>query len=169
MIFSVTCRHRSFRTFLNTTAMNTPDHTPSSAGLAPRWMLPAILLVIIVGTLALKTILPPHWQAQLELKNTGTKPMTVVFKDRTTVTKPGEAWKGNFRAGDTISIASEQPATARFNLQMPAKNPKPWTMSESTAQHWTAEVNADDPANIRVEKRVWTEVTNPPSPWVPWP
>jgi hypothetical protein len=154
---------------LNTTAMNTQDNTPSSGRSATRWTLPVILITVIVGTLALKLLLPPHWHALLELKNTGTKPMTVVFKGRTTVTKPGEAWKGDFRAGDTISIASEQPASAWFNLQMPTKNPKPWTMSESTAQHWTAEVNADDPANIRVEKRVWTEVTIPPSPWQPWP
>ena len=153
--------------------MNTPDNTPasnpSSARRASQLPLLVICISVIVGILALKFILPPHWHALLELKNTGTKPMSVLFQGRTTVTKPGEAWKGNFRAGDTISIASEQPASAWFNLQMPAKNPKPWTMSESTAQHWTAEVNADDPANIRVEKRVWTEVTIPPSPSQPWP
>ncbi|MBL9116977.1 MAG: hypothetical protein JNJ83_18365 [Verrucomicrobiaceae bacterium] len=149
--------------------MNTPASNSSSTRRSPQWPLLVGCIAAIVGVLALKFILPPHWHALLELKNTGTKSMTVVFGEQTTVTKPGESWKGNFRAGDTISIASEESANAWFNLQMPDKNPKPWTTAFSTAQHWTAEVNADDPANIRVEKRVWTEVTNPPSPLQPWP
>lgn len=153
--------------------MNTPEHTATSPLLkrrAPRWMLPALLLAVIVGVTVLKVILPSHWHALLELKNTGTQPMTVVFKGRTTVIPSGLSWRGGFRAGDTITIhpAGGDPGTWH-NIVMPAKNPKPWKINDSTVQHWTAEVSADDPANIRVEKRVWTEVTVPPSPWVPWP
>lgn len=155
--------------------MNPPENTPNAnvpfhRRRAPKRMLPVILLAVIAGTFALKIILPPHWQARLELKNTGTKPMTVVFRDKASVTKPGEIWKGDFRARDTITIYSGESATGPSHiLTMPAKNPKPWTPSNSTAQHWTAEVNVDDPANIRVENRRYTEVTSPPSPWEPWP
>lgn len=154
--------------------MNTPDDTAasnsSSTRRSPQWPLLVGCIAVIAGVLALKFILPPHWHALLELKNTGTKSMTVVVGEQTTVTKPGETWKGNFRAGDVIAVHTADSDTApRHEIVMPAKNPKPWTISESTVQHWTAEVNVDDPANIRVEKRVWTEATNPPSPWVPWP
>lgn len=155
--------------------MNTPDNTYASTTpllkqRAPKWFTPVLLLAVIAGVFALKMILPPHWHALLELKNTGTKVVTIVFKGHSTLTKPGETWKREFRANDKITIhAGETTDAPAHTITMPAKNPKPWTISESTAQHWTAEVNADDPANIRVEKRQWTEVTNPPSPWQPWP
>jgi|GEM_PF-3029047 len=151
--------------------MNTPDHPQSLLKKRyPKWMPAAVLLVIIAGVFALKMILPPHWHALLELKNTGTKAVTIVFKSRTTVTKSGETWKNEFRASDTIIIhAGESTDGPSHTLTMPAKNPKQWTPSYSTVQHWTAEVNADDPASIRVENRRYTEVTSPPSPWEPWP
>ncbi|MFN0077333.1 MAG: hypothetical protein ACKVY0_12750 [Prosthecobacter sp.] len=149
--------------------MNPSDH-PQSQKRYPKWMPIAVLAVFIVGVFAIKMILPPQWHALLELKNTGTKAVTIVFKDHSTVTKPGGTWKGEFRAGEIITISGSDPsANTWHNLQMPAKNPKPWTPSYSTVQHWTAEVNADDPASIRVENRRYTEVTMPPSPWEPWP
>ena len=153
--------------------MNTPDNssaTPFLKRRAPKWMLPVMLIAIIAGVFAIKIILPPHWHALLELKNTGTKAVTIVFKERSTVTKPGETWKGDFRASDAIIIhAGETTDAPSHTLTMPSKNPKPWTPTYSTVQHWTAEVNADTPANIRIENRRYTEVTMPPSPWEPWP
>lgn len=155
--------------------MNTSDLTPapdqpSLKKHAPKRMLLALLIAVIVGVTAIKMILPPQWHALLELKNTGTVPVTIVFRGKSTVTKPGETWKENFRASEIITISTDgSKANTWHNLQMPDHNPKPWTPSYSTVQHWTAEVNADDPRNIRVEKRRYTEVTVPPSPWEPWP
>ncbi|MDZ4401796.1 hypothetical protein [Prosthecobacter sp.] len=155
--------------------MSTPDPTPASnipfqPKRYPKWMPVAVVAAFLIGVFAIKMILPPQWHARLELKNTGTKAVTIVFKEQSTVTKPGEIWKGDFRASDTISIhAGESIHAPSHTLTMPAKNPKPWTPSHSIVQHWTADVNADDPQNIRIENRRYTEVTMPPSPWEPWP
>jgi hypothetical protein len=116
-----------------------------------------------------KMILPPRWQPDLHIKNTGTSAVVIVFKERASTTPPGEAWHNRFRAGDTLTVrAGQAPDAPAHTITLPARNPKPWTLNP-VMQRWTAEVNADDPKNIRFENRFFTEVSIPPSPLEPWP
>jgi hypothetical protein len=74
-----------------------------------------------------------------------------------------------FSAGDTFTVRAGPAAAATAQtVSMPRKNPKPWSL-RPTAQRWTAEANADDPKNIRIENRRFEEISAPPSPSEPWP
>lgn len=124
----------------------------------------AIVLAVIVTS-----ILPSRWHPQLNVKNTGTKPVTFSFKGGTFVTQPGQTWSNSFYGGDTLTIHAGGDANApSITVPLPAGNPKSWSFNP-IAQHWTAEVNADDPQNIRFENRRYVEITAPPSEPQPWP
>ena len=126
--------------------------------------LSAIVLAIIVNT-----ILPPRWHPQLSITNTGTKPVTYSFKGETFVSQPGEIWHMRFYGGDTLVVRTNGDANApSIIVTLPASNPKPWTLNP-IVQRWTADVNADDPQNIRFENRRYVEITAPPSEPQPWP
>ena len=65
------------------------------------------------------------------------------------------------RAGEAVDAPS-------ITIALPERNPKPWTLNP-IAQRWTAEVNADDPKNIRFENRRFEEIWSPPRASEPWP
>lgn len=50
-------------------------------------------------------------------------------------------------------------------MTLPSTNPMP---GSTTAQRFTAEVNGDDPRDLRIENKVFVEVTDPPSTPKPW-
>ena len=148
---------------------STPAPTPSPFTKANLKLGAIIALVVVVIAVAVPTILPPRWKPDLEVKNTGTNAVTIAFKGGTFVTPPGESWRNFFFAGDTLTVRASQPADAPAQtLKLPERNPKPWSLNP-TVQRWTAEVNADDPKNIRFENRRWEEITIPQRPSQPWP
>jgi hypothetical protein len=105
----------------------------------------------------------------LEIKNTGKNAVTLAFKGESFECLPAQTWHMRFSGGDTLAVRASQPADASATtVMLPARNPKPWTLNP-IAQRSTAEVNADDPNNIRVENRRFEEVSAPPSPSEPWP
>jgi hypothetical protein len=132
---------------------------------AVRWIM--IALIPIVAILATKALRPAEWRPDLHLTNTGKSAVTVLYHDQTFMTQPGETWRKRVRAGDTITVRSGTAADApSATLTFPARNPKP---DNSIAQRWTADVNADDPKNIRFDNRLYAEVTEPPTKPEPWP
>lgn len=129
----------------------------------------AIVAVGIIPPLSFLWILPPRWHPDLEVKNTGMNAVTLVFKGGTFLSQPGQTWKNRFYPGDTITLrASESVDAPSRTVTLPERNPKPWP-HHPIAQRYTAEVNADDPQNIRFENRRFEEITSPPSPSEPWP
>ncbi|MBL9177731.1 MAG: hypothetical protein JNM65_06690 [Verrucomicrobiaceae bacterium] len=144
----------------NTTANSQPTRSN-----ATRWVI--IALIPIVAILAVKLLRPAEWRPDLHLTNTGKSPVTVLYHDQTGTIQPGETWRRRVRAGETISVrpgtAADAPSAA---LAMPARNP---TSDNSISQRWSADVNADDPKNIRFENRLYAEVTEPPTQPKPWP
>lgn len=147
---------------------NTP--TPSSSpGNNITSKLVIAVCVAVAAAIGILWILPPRWQPDLRIKNTGTSAVTVSFKGGNFAIQPGETWRNRFYGGDTLTIrageAADAPARA---VSLPERNPKPWTFNP-VAQIWTAEVNADDPANIRFENQRFEEVTQPSSQSEPWP
>lgn len=153
--------------------MSTPDSTPAptpSPFTKSNLKLCAILaLVSLVIAVAVPAILPPRWRPQLGVKNTGTNAVAFSFKGELFVSQPGQTWQMRFSAGDTLTVRASQPADApALTVKMPERNPKAWTF-QPIVQRWTAEVNADDPKNIRFENRRWEEVTSPQQPSQPWP
>jgi hypothetical protein len=134
----------------------------------PYWPI-AIVVMGIVPPLSFLWILPPRWHPDLKVKNTGTTAVMLDFKGLVAVIQPSETWRNRFYAGDTLTIrASESVDAPSLTVTLPERNPKPWTLN-SIAQRYTAEVNADDPANIRFENRRFEEIPSPPSPSEPWP
>lgn len=152
--------------------MSTQDLTPGPN--PPRRTKPALwfggmAILICAAVIISQWVLPSRWRPQLEVKNTGTNAVTISFKGYRGgpfVTQPGETWHMRFSAGDTLNLqAGDGPAQT---IQLPARNPKPWSL-HPIAQRWTAEVNADDPKNIRLENRRFEEISSPPSAAEPWP
>jgi hypothetical protein len=129
----------------------------------------AVACAAVLAAIGINSILPPRWQPDLRIKNTGTSAVTVSFKGGDFAIQPGETWRNRFYGGDTVTIRAGEAfdAPAR-TVSLPERNPKPWTFNP-IAQVWTAEVNADDPANIRFENQRFEEVTAPPSQSEPWP
>ena len=83
--------------------------------------------------------------------------------------QPGQTWRNRFYGGDTLTLrAGEAVDAPSITIALPERNPKPWTLNP-IAQRWTAEVNADDPKNIRFENRRIEEIKAPPSLSEPWP
>ena len=122
-----------------------------------------ILAVIIIS------LLPPRWHPTLEVKNTGTNAVTLSYKGENFLSQPGQTWKMRFYGGETLTLrAGEAVDAPSITVTLPERNPKPW-MLNPIVQIWTAEVNADDPKNIRVENRRFEEVTSPRSASEPWP
>ncbi|MEQ2007713.1 MAG: hypothetical protein ABMA26_13030 [Limisphaerales bacterium] len=153
--------------------MSTPDSTPAptpSPFTKSNLKLCAILaLVSLVIAVAVPTILPPRWRPQLGVKNTGTNAVAFSFKGEHFVSQPGQTWQMRISAGDTLTVRAAQPPDApALTVKMPERNPKPWSRNP-IVQRWTAEVNADDPKNIRFENRRWEEITVPQRPSQPWP
>lgn len=131
-----------------------------------------LMLVTLCAILpiSLALLLPSGWRPQLDIRNTGAKPARVVFNERTEVIAPGQSWSQRFSAGDSLTVAAGEgpdnlPGRA---VPLPRQNPKPWSFNP-IAQRYFAEVNADDPANIRVENLRYEEITAPPAKPEPWP
>lgn len=144
-----------------------PPSQPKRSGF--NWPLGLIPVAALLIFLTVKMLLPPEWRPQLDIKNTGAVPVVITLRNESITTEPGRTWSGRFRAGDVLTIKAAQPADAPAQtIDLPKRNPKPWSWNP-IVQHWTAEVNADDPKNIRFENRSFREVTNPQSPAEPWP
>ena len=153
--------------------MNTQHDTPAAN--PPRRMhlvlklIPVVALAAIILAGIITYILPPRWHPTLEVKNTGTNDVTLSFKGETFVCQPGQTWHMRFYGGDTLTLrAGEAVDAPSITIALPERNPKPWTLNP-IAQRWTAEVNADDPNNIRFENRRFEEISSPPSASEPWP
>lgn len=153
--------------------MNTQDDIPAAN--SPHRMHPVLKLIPVVALAAIIIasvtvyILPPSWHPTLEVKNTGTNSVTLQFKGESFVCQPGQTWHMRFYGGDSLMLrASEAVDAPSITIALPARNPKPWTLNP-IAQRWTAEVNADDPKNIRFENRRFEEVSSPRSASEPWP
>src|SRR5687767_2359741 len=111
--------------------MNTQEATPGTGAPAQpnknllRLAIPLVILTIAIAAIAI--LLPPRWRPQLNVTNTGTTPVTLSYKDHTSVTEPGKTWSMRFSAGDTLTIRAGEGANAGTRvIQMPARNPKPW-------------------------------------------
>lgn len=150
--------------------MNSPPAPNHPPGKTRNWMLTiGVAFVAIVIGISVNLILPPRWRPQLDFKNTGTNAVTLTYKSHDSVVPPGQSWHTRFSAGDTITIRVGEAAEATaMTVPLPDRNPRPWTLNP-IAQRWTAEVNADDPKNIRFENRRFEEITAPPSASEPWP
>lgn len=124
--------------------------------------LAAILIAVVANY-----IIPPRWHPELSVKNTGTKAITIDFKGGSFVIQPDETWHNSFYAGDSLTLrATEAPDVPPLTIQLPERNPIPY---RPIAQHWTADANADDPKNIRFEKRYFEEIREPRPAPQPWP
>ena len=134
---------------------------------AVRWLIVAIIPIAIVTFFVTRALLPAEWRPDLHLTNTGKSAVTVLYHDQTSTTQPGETWRTRVRAGDTITVRAGTAADApSATLTFPARNPKP---DSSIAQRWSADVNADDPKNIRFENRLYAEIAEPPAKPERWP
>jgi hypothetical protein len=132
------------------------------------WTVTTVVVMCVIP-ISLSVILPSRWRPQLDVKNVGTTAVTFSFAGHDFVTQPGESWHMRFSAGDTLTIRAGQGADAPSQtVKLPERNPKPWTFNP-IAQRYTAEVNADDPQNIRFENRRFEEISAPPSASEPWP
>jgi len=142
---------------------STPAPTPHPFNKSNLKVGTIVALVAVAIAVAVPTILPPRWRPQLGVKNTGTNAVTFAFKGENFVSQPGQTWEMRFSAGDTLTVRAGQAADAPSQtLKLPERNPKPWSLNP-TVQRWTAEVNADDPKNIRFENRRYEEITAPPT------
>jgi hypothetical protein len=153
--------------------MSTKDNT--SAATPPRgknlvWLVvPVVASVAVIAAIIFGYILPPRWHPTLEVRNTGTKAVTIGFKGETFVAQPGKTWHMRFYGGDTLTLRAGDAVDApSITVSLPGSNPKPWSRNP-IAQRWTADVNADDPTNIRFENRRFEEVASPPAASEPWP
>jgi hypothetical protein len=132
------------------------------------WTVATVVLMGVIPFILL-VILPSRWRPQLDVKNVGTTAVTFSFEGHDFVTEPGQSWHMRFSAGDTLTIRARQDGDAPSQtVKLPERNPKPWTFNP-IAQRYTAEVNADDPQNIRFENRRFEEISAPPSASEPWP
>jgi hypothetical protein len=153
--------------------MNSQDDTPAAN--LPRRMHPVLKLIPVVALAAvilaiiINSILPPRWHPTLEVENTGTNAVTISFRGEAFLCRPGQTWHMRFYGGDTLTLSADEAVDhPSFTITLPDRNPKPWTFNP-IAQRWTADVNADDPKNIRFENRRFEEVSSPPSASEPWP